>query len=88
MVKTVPGPIFPPGRRPYGPEANWGETPEYIYIYVKRQFSKLKKINFFLMFLSSSSVKKTRLTMTGRSLPKTLKLFNGKAVSAIQARKR
>jgi hypothetical protein len=39
------------------------------------------------MFLSSSSVKKTTFTMTGRSLPKTLKLFNGKAVSAIQARK-
>ncbi len=22
------GPLFPPGRRPYGPEANWGEIPK------------------------------------------------------------
>ena len=26
-------PVFPPGRRPYGPEANWGETPNLINIY-------------------------------------------------------
>jgi len=24
---------FPPGRRPYGPEANWGETPKFFFKY-------------------------------------------------------
>jgi len=41
--------------------SNWNESPNYIC--QKDNFLKLKKINFFLMFLSSSSVNETTLGM-------------------------
>jgi hypothetical protein len=41
LFSISPGPIFPPGLRPYGPDANWGESPEYIYD--KKTIIKIKK---------------------------------------------
>ncbi len=30
LFSISPGPLFPPGRRPSRPEANWGEAPKFV----------------------------------------------------------
>ena len=41
-------PVFPPGHSPYGPEANWGESPRFILI---KRLIKWSNAHFAAVFL-------------------------------------
>jgi hypothetical protein len=82
------GAVIAPGHTPYRPEANWSEFHNYIYAQ-NIIFKVKKKLIFFNVPVIFIFLKKNIHHDGGyQSLPKTLKLFYGKAVSAIQARKR